>query len=92
MLRSSLFREVEGLFTVLMCADCQATRRGRPASCWPTTIQASLAALGLRAVFHRAVVPQALEVPTAAEHSGWGAGTRSSGLSAPAPAGGVPAG
>jgi hypothetical protein len=68
------FREVEGLFTVLMCADCQAARTVRP------PVVELLADhnpgqpwlhWGSALCEYRAVEPQALEVHTAAEHPGW---------------------
>jgi hypothetical protein len=64
------FREVEGLFTVLMCAGCQAARSSSSptVSCSPTTIPGSW---GCALCEYRAVEPQALEVHTAAEHPGW---------------------
>jgi hypothetical protein len=68
------FSEVEGLFTVLMCASCRAVRHaspppllahhdpGEPWLQWGCPIP------GCR---HRVVIPHELEAHTAAEHPGW---------------------
>jgi hypothetical protein len=68
------FSEVEGLFTVLMCARCQATRRSSPAELlahhdpgepwlkWACPIQGC---------GHRTIGPWELEDHTAAAHPGW---------------------
>ena len=70
------FREVEGLFTVLMCARCQAARTparrplelladhdpGEPWLKWGCPLEAC---------GHRVIGPWELEDHTAAEHPGW---------------------
>ena len=68
------FREVEGLFTVLMCADCLAARHAGPAELladhdpgqpwlkWGCTIEGC---------GHRVIGPWDLEGHAAAEHPGW---------------------
>jgi hypothetical protein len=68
------FQEVEGLFTVLMCTDCQAVRRGRPAELlagydpaepwlkWTCPIEDC---------GHRVVGMRDLEGHAATEHPGW---------------------
>jgi hypothetical protein len=68
------FAEVEGLFTVLMCAGCQTIRRHRPAGLlayhdpgepwlkWGCPIEGC---------GHRVIGPWELEGHTAAEHPGW---------------------
>jgi hypothetical protein len=68
------FREVEGLFTVLMCTSCQAARSTDPAE---------LLALydpgeswfkwgcPLEGCGHRVIVPHDLAGHAAAEHPGW---------------------
>jgi hypothetical protein len=68
------FQEVEGLFTVLMCARCQAARRGRPAGLlahhdpgepwlkWGCPLEGC---------GHRVIGPWELEEHAAAEHPGW---------------------
>jgi hypothetical protein len=81
------FREVEGLFTVLMCERCQAVRTSSSRAGTSIT-QAEMpdppAELladhdpgqpwlhwGCALCDHRVVMPQQLEVHTAAEHPGW---------------------
>jgi hypothetical protein len=76
------FQEVEGLFTVLMCARCQAARRGRPAGLlahhdpgepwlkWGCPLEGC---------GHRVIGPWELEEQAAAEHPGWGPAMSSSG-------------
>ena len=69
------FREVEGLFTVLMCAKCQAVRicptparaarRPRPGEPWLKW------GCPLEGCGHRVMGPWELEGHTAAEHPGW---------------------
>jgi hypothetical protein len=70
------FREVEGVFTVLMCADCQAARSsssrplelladhdpGEPWLKWGCPLQGC---------GHRVIVPHDLEGHATAEHPGW---------------------
>jgi hypothetical protein len=68
------FSEVEGLFTVLMCADCQTARQasppelfahhdpGQPWLKWGCPIDGC---------GHRVIGPWDLEGHTAAEHPGW---------------------
>jgi hypothetical protein len=69
------FQAVEGLFTVLMCARCQAARRqaspaellarhdpGQPWLKWGCPIEGC---------GHRVIGPWELEEHTAAVHSGW---------------------
>jgi hypothetical protein len=68
------FREVEGLFTVLMCARCRAIRHASPPQLlahhdpgdpwlkWGCPIQGC---------GHRVIIPHELEGHTAAEHPGW---------------------
>jgi hypothetical protein len=69
---TGLFQEVEGLFTVLMCAGGQAARRGGPPEL-PADHDPGQPWLhwGCALCECRAVEPQALEVHTAAEHPGW---------------------
>jgi hypothetical protein len=68
------FQQVEGLFTVLLCAGCQATRRGQPTELlarhdpgepwfkWGCPIDGC---------GHRVLGPWELEDHTAATHPGW---------------------
>ena len=64
------FQQVEGLFTVLMCADCQASPAellahhdpGEPWLKWSCPIQGC---------GHRVIGPWELEEHAAAEHPGW---------------------
>jgi hypothetical protein len=66
------FREVEGLFTVLMCAGCQAARRSRPAELLADHDPGQpWLHWGCALCAHREVLPWALELHTAAEHPGW---------------------
>jgi hypothetical protein len=68
------FHQVEGLFTVLMCANCQAARQASPTELlahhdpgepwlkWTCPIQGC---------GHRTIGPWELEDHTAAAHPGW---------------------
>jgi hypothetical protein len=68
------FREVEGLFTVLMCVGCQAARSPglRPAELLADHNQGEpWLKWGCALCEYRAVEPEALEVHTTAEHPRW---------------------
>jgi hypothetical protein len=66
------FREVEGLFTVLMCASCQAARRSKPLVLLADHDPGQpWLHWGCALCQYRAIEPEALEVHAAAEHPGW---------------------
>jgi hypothetical protein len=68
------FREVEGLFTVLMCEGCLAARRAGPAELLADHDAGEpwlKWGCPLEGCGHRAIGPWELTDHTAAEHPGW---------------------
>jgi hypothetical protein len=71
------FREVGGLFTVLMCAGCQALRSGPPPEPTEFSVHANLRepylqwACPISGCEYRAELPWPLQRHAAAEHPGW---------------------
>ena len=66
------FQEVEGLFTVLMCASRQAVRRGRPAELLADYDPGQpWLHWGCALCELRVIQPEELELHTPAAHLGW---------------------